>query len=179
MSRASIMQAAGRALLLSWILIFGSGDAFAWNDSRAFVRSAMHDIASLSHAVEQWQRDKGILPTEEQGLELLVEQSYLGGMPRDPWGNQYIYVVSGEEFEIRSLGANGEIGGVGCDYDFNSRNDVINEKNYDECEPIFSTDRVIVFIGLSVLTLSLLAMFFLIHLMKKRLLLKKQRDQAF
>ena len=54
-------------------------------------------------------------PTPEQGIQSLVEDGPLSKLPEDPWGNDYIYVYPGQygEYDIISLGADGEPGGEG------------------------------------------------------------------
>ena len=45
---------------------------------------------------------------------------YLRGanaVPKDPWGNDYVYRVVGDDFELMSLGADGAEGGEGDDED--------------------------------------------------------------
>jgi len=43
-------------------------------------------------------------------------------IPEDPWGNEYIYICPGEheDFDLISLGADGEEGGEGFDSDIYS-----------------------------------------------------------
>jgi general secretion pathway protein G len=50
---------------------------------------------------------------------------YLQTLPKDPWGNDYQYVRPGahsSEFDIYSLGADGQTGGEGNDADIGSWN---------------------------------------------------------
>jgi len=53
------------------------------------------------------------------------EEGYLGSrnLPRDPWKNDYVYLVpgsDGEPYEILSYGADGEPGGEGEQADISS-----------------------------------------------------------
>jgi general secretion pathway protein G len=43
-------------------------------------------------------------------------------IPRDPWGNAYVYVYPGEngDYDLSSYGKDGEEGGEGLDRDINS-----------------------------------------------------------
>jgi general secretion pathway protein G len=64
-------------------------------------------------------------PTQEQGLEALVKDpgnlpnwnknGYLKKLPKDPWGKPYIYLPPSQsgQFDIVSLGADGQEGGEG------------------------------------------------------------------
>jgi len=71
-------------------------------------------------------------PTTEQGLEVLVtapddarlaarypDGGFINRLPRDPWDNEYQYVIPGEygRFDIWSFGADGRVGGEGEDAD--------------------------------------------------------------
>ncbi len=44
-------------------------------------------------------------------------KQYLQQVPKDPWGNDYIYLSPGEhgDFDLYTLGADGEDGGEGID----------------------------------------------------------------
>ena len=47
---------------------------------------------------------------------------YLDRIPKDPWGNAYVYVSPGShgDYDISSYGADGAPGGEGEDADINS-----------------------------------------------------------
>jgi general secretion pathway protein G len=72
--------------------------------------------------------DTGRWPGEDEGLGVLIQQptdvtNYQAGgylettdLPKDGWGNDFIYVQypeSGKPFVIKSLGADGQDGGEG------------------------------------------------------------------
>lgn len=89
---------------------------------QARVVKASADIRALQNALELYKLDNGRYPTTQEGLQALTKtgdggRSYLGGtrVPRDPWGNEYIYLSPGAhgEYDIQSYGANGEPGGSG------------------------------------------------------------------
>lgn len=84
----------------------------------------------LEDALHQYEVDNGGYPSTEQGLEALVaaptvgripqnwrEGGYLekGSVPKDPWGNPYVYLSPGNQgdFDLLSYGADGEPGGEG------------------------------------------------------------------
>ncbi len=94
-------------------------------------------IESISTALKLYKLDNGKYPTTEQGLQALVEQpasgaipknwrkgGYLdkGKVPKDPWGNDFIYLSPGVrgEFDIISYGGDGTAGGEDEDADINS-----------------------------------------------------------
>ncbi|RXZ43225.1 type II secretion system major pseudopilin GspG [Crenobacter cavernae] len=98
----------------------------------ARVVAARQDIASLGQALKLYRLDNGRYPNPEQGLDALTEKptiaplpknwkpgGYLERLPQDPWGNAYQYASPGThgEFDLWSLGADGEAGGEGNDAD--------------------------------------------------------------
>jgi general secretion pathway protein G len=89
----------------------------------------------LHHAVAQFKMDTGRYPTEEEGLKVLIEQpsdvkgyqpgGYLDSteVPKDAWGNDFIYVAypeTGKPYVIISNGADGQEGGEDNDADLYS-----------------------------------------------------------
>jgi len=105
---------------------------FVGQTDRARVITTKASLKLLHMAVMQFQMDTGRFPTEEEGLKALIEQPTnvdnwpAGGyletteIPKDGWGNDFIYVLypeSGKPFAIKSLGADGEEGGEGNDAD--------------------------------------------------------------
>jgi general secretion pathway protein G len=97
--------------------------------------AAKQDIASLMQALKLYRLDNQRYPVTEQGLQALVTQptivplppnwkagGYIERLPRDPWGNPYLYLNPGVrgEIDIFSLGADGEPGGEANDADIGS-----------------------------------------------------------
>ena len=102
---------------------------------KARVISTKASLKMLHSAVIQFKLDTGQYPTEEAGLQELIEQptdvtgwntgGYLEttSLPKDAWGNDFVYQLlpeSGKPFVIISYGANGEEGGEGYDADLYS-----------------------------------------------------------
>jgi general secretion pathway protein G len=97
--------------------------------SRANVKLAQSDLASLAAKVEQFEMDTGVLP---QRLEDLVKEpgnarGWLGPYAkesalRDPWNTPYEYRVPGDgaPFAIISYGDDKKPGGSGVDADLSS-----------------------------------------------------------
>jgi general secretion pathway protein G len=95
----------------------------------AKVRAASTAVSRLSMGVETFYLDTGSTPSR---LEDLVEepQSADGwngpyvktSLLKDPWGKEYQYRAPGEhgEFDIYSLGADGQVGGDGKNADITS-----------------------------------------------------------
>ncbi len=105
---------------------------------KARVARAKSDIATLKTAVRLYESDNFAIPTQRQGLESLVARPTTeplpknwrqGGyidrtdLPRDPWGNGYLYFApgrNGEAFEILSYGSDAQPGGDGDAADISS-----------------------------------------------------------
>ena len=93
--------------------------------------AARAEIAALRDAIESFQMIHSRYPTNEEGLEILLQsrdhqEPLLAGtkVPRDPWGNAYQYNQPGENapYEVISFGADGRPGGDGVDEDIVSWN---------------------------------------------------------
>ena len=98
------------------------------------VTAARVQAKSLASAVETLRLDIGRYPTAGEGLGLLTSAPgsgvanwsgpYLaGGVPKDPWGHDYVYVApagEGVEPKVMSYGADGRAGGSGSAADIES-----------------------------------------------------------
>ena len=99
--------------------------------------AAHQDIGTIMQAMKLYRLDNGRYPTQDQGLQALVQKptaepvpnnwkegGYLERLPNDPWGNPYQYRFPGqndpEEYEIWSFGADGKEGGEGANADIKS-----------------------------------------------------------
>ena len=96
----------------------------------ARVTAAKSNIATLKSALAIYRLDNGDYPTAEQGLKALAVQPsppppawrpYVQEEPKDPWGRDYVYAVSGTSFTITSLGKDGKPGGEGVDADITGK----------------------------------------------------------
>jgi general secretion pathway protein G len=92
-------------------------------------------IENLEGALKLYKLDTGMYPTTEQGLEALVQKPSAGVIPKnwreggylekakvppDPWNRPYVYISPGiknKDFDLKSLGADGEEGGEGENQD--------------------------------------------------------------
>ncbi len=98
---------------------------------------AIIDIKAIETALNLYRLDNGGYPSTEQGLEALVtkptigvipknwkEEGYLDKVPKDPWGNPFVYLSPGlhKEFDLESYGADGVDGGEGKDADIENWN---------------------------------------------------------
>ena len=104
----------------------------------ARVTSARMQVKTLQAALKLYHTEQGRFPTQSQGLEALVRKPVMpplpahypeGGyldtrnLPKDPWGNEFIYLIpgrNGELFEIISYAADGEPEGNAEDADISS-----------------------------------------------------------
>ena len=103
----------------------------------AKVTDARVQIKNIETALKLYKLDTGSYPSTEQGLGALVTKptvgvipnSYKDGgyleskkMPKDPWGNDYLYVSPGEhgDYDLFSYGADGAKGGDGKNADITS-----------------------------------------------------------
>lgn len=99
---------------------------------------AKQDIKSMEAALDLYRLDNFNYPSTDQGLEALVQKptgdpepanwkdgGYLKQLAKDPWGREYIYISPGEtgDFDIISLGRDGQEGGSGYDEDLTQLSD--------------------------------------------------------
>ena len=82
---------------------------------------------TLKDALDNFKVAEGVYPTTQEGLMALIKnpnpQKYKNypkdgflkdkKLPKDPWGNDYIYINNGGVIDIISLGADGKEGGDG------------------------------------------------------------------
>jgi general secretion pathway protein G len=106
------------------------------NPDKARVTKAQHDIRTLESALEMYKLDNYNYPSTEQGLAALVQRptgsleprnwkagGYMKKLPKDPWGNDYIYMGpqdTGGRVQIISLGADGQTGGTDLNADISN-----------------------------------------------------------
>jgi general secretion pathway protein G len=98
----------------------------------ARIIAARQDISSLVQALKLYRLDNIRYPSTEQGLQSLVTKptiepipnnwksgGYLERLPKDPWGNPYLYLNPGRngEIDVFSWGPDGQTGGEGKDAD--------------------------------------------------------------
>ena len=92
----------------------------------AKTETAKLQIQMIVSALEMYRLDNGRYPNQAEGLRALSEKPanavrwngpYLrGALPNDPWDRAYLYRQPGRqgaEFEVYTLGADGQPGGTG------------------------------------------------------------------
>ncbi len=95
--------------------------------------AAKNQISAFESALDMFYIDTGRYPTTEEGLTALVKKPenaknwkgpYLKkAIPKDPWGNDYVYKCPGQDgrdYDIISYGADGAEGGEGNNADITS-----------------------------------------------------------
>jgi general secretion pathway protein G len=95
--------------------------------------TARMQIEELAGALDMYHLEVGRYPTQDMGLQALVQQPtgvarwngpYLrkSNIPTDPWGSDYVYRFPGQHgaFDLYSLGADGQEGGEGEDAEIGS-----------------------------------------------------------
>ena len=103
----------------------------------ARIAKAKQDIQAMQTALTMFKLDNYVYPTTEMGLKALAQKpdstliknwrpgGYLQHVNKDPWGNDYQYVTPGAhggEYDLYSMGADGQPGGEGLNADIGSWN---------------------------------------------------------
>jgi general secretion pathway protein G len=99
----------------------------------ARITKAKSDLVSLEAALDLYQLDNYVYPTTSQGLQALAQKpsespepknykqgGYVKTLPKDPWGEDYLYLnpgIKGGSYDLYTLGADGEEGGTGVNAD--------------------------------------------------------------
>ncbi|MEO6437494.1 MAG: type II secretion system major pseudopilin GspG [Tepidisphaeraceae bacterium] len=95
---------------------------FTNRSEQARITAAKAQISSLETALTGFEVDCGRFPTNDEGLQALVQQpanvqnwkSYMKQIPKDPWGNPYVYRAPGthnpQDFDLFSIGPDGREG---------------------------------------------------------------------
>lgn len=99
--------------------------------------AAKVQIRHIEGALQLYKLDNSVYPSSEQGLKALAEKptvgtipknwkagGYLPKVPDDPWGTPYKYTSPTQkgDYEVASLGADGELGGDGKNADITNWN---------------------------------------------------------
>ncbi len=163
-SRGAVMQKIKVMALITMTLISG----FIHSSTRDLSpeEKASLDIKQLAKAVEYYHQEFGRYPTNEQGLSLLNREIFvskdcpckkvklLNGLPEDPWGRDYLYLMPGENnsegFDIWTNGADGLSGGTGINRGCGNWDDLqceLTEQN-DTLEAVFLLLTIGIGVGL-------------------------------
>ena len=115
-------------LVIMGIMAALVGPQLLGNVDKARLKQMAVDMKTVETALKVYRLDNFVYPTTEQGLQALVtkpdidpvpknwkKDGYLDRLPKDPWGNDYLFVSPGEhaEIDIYSQGADSVVGGEG------------------------------------------------------------------
>jgi general secretion pathway protein G len=99
---------------------------------KAKVATTKVNMKNLSSTLKTYRLDCGSYPTTDQGIEALISKPTSGAecknyapggyldkktVPVDAWDQPYLYTSDGNNFEVKSLGADKKEGGVDYDAD--------------------------------------------------------------
>ena len=98
---------------------------FAKRSEQARITAARTEISIIEVSLDAFEIDTGRYPTTQEGLEALIEEpsnvrgwhgAYLKrGVPKDPWGNPYVYECPGQHntdgYDLHSFGPDVKNGG--------------------------------------------------------------------
>ena len=94
---------------------------------KAMQQDAQAQIELLGQALDLYRLEKHKYPTSDEGLQAI--KPYLKKtLPKDPWGNDFIYESPGKEgrgYDLISYGADNAEGGEGTDLD------IVSWKNFE------------------------------------------------
>ena len=79
------------------------------------------DIGNIDSALKLYNARKGKFPDTATGLKALVDMEILDKMPKDAWGNDYVYTLENGRPVVTSYGADGVPGGEGPNADISNR----------------------------------------------------------
>ena len=102
------------------------GPRLVGHSTEARITAARTQIEMFRQGLESFRMHMGRYPTAQEGLEALQVQPpnspnwrgpYLTkAIPKDPWGNPYLYRCPGDQgrdFDMISYGSDGQVGGTG------------------------------------------------------------------
>ena len=84
-------------------------------------KRARMDLGAIHNGLKIYYAKKGRFPDTAIGLRALVEAQTLEHLPKDPWGNAYVYMNEGGKPLVTTYGGDGVSGGEGVDADISSR----------------------------------------------------------
>ncbi len=96
---------------------------FAGRTEQARQAAAKTQVSSFATVLDAYEVDNGFYPKGKSGLNDLVQASrdaknwrgpYLKEVPKDPWGNDYVYECPGKNnptsYDVSSMGPDGQMG---------------------------------------------------------------------
>jgi general secretion pathway protein G len=89
--------------------------------NEARVQRTQLDISQLENALKLYYARSGKYPDTATGFKTLVDLQLIDKMPKDAWGNDYVYLLENGRPVITSYGADGSPGGDGVNSDITNR----------------------------------------------------------
>lgn len=86
----------------------------------ARIDTTKSSITNIQQALKLYYARHGTYPTTAQGLGILVSEKLLEQVPKDAWGNDFVYLQEEGKSTIISYGSDGNPGGDGDAADINS-----------------------------------------------------------
>ena len=64
-------------------------------------------MQSISQSLKMFKLDMSSYPTTEEGLNILIEKKYFedGKLPKDSWGNTFVYIQDEGTYDLVSMGS--------------------------------------------------------------------------
>ena len=64
-------------------------------------------MKSIAQTIKMFKLDTSSYPTTEEGLKILVQKKYFedGKLPKDAWGNEFIYISTNDGYDLISFGS--------------------------------------------------------------------------
>jgi general secretion pathway protein G len=88
---------------------------------KARVDQTTLSMGNLDNALKLYNARKGKFPDTATGFKALLDMEIIDKMPKDAWGNDFVYTLENGRPVITSYGADGVPGGTGYDADLSSR----------------------------------------------------------
>jgi hypothetical protein len=92
-----------------------------WSPNQLERRDDRVQIGNLENAFKLYNARKGKFPDTATGFKALVDMEIIDKLPKDAWGNDYVYVLESGRPVITSYGADGVPGGDGPNSDITNR----------------------------------------------------------
>ncbi|MDD2699148.1 MAG: type II secretion system major pseudopilin GspG [Arcobacteraceae bacterium] len=95
-------------LLASFVLPSLTGKS-----DEAKVKITCIEMKNIAQAIKMYKIDNSSYPSTSEGLNILIEKKYFedGKLPKDSWGNPFIYTDGENGFELISFGGDKSEGG--------------------------------------------------------------------
>ena len=112
-------------MVIIGLLVGYVGPRYFAQIGKSEIKAARAQMDALGKALDQFRLDTRHYPSTEQGLAALIDRPaneakwdgpYLTkAVPRDPWGNPYVFIMPGEhgDYDLLSYGKDGKPGGEG------------------------------------------------------------------